>query len=133
MSEPATPTTSIDTLRAEVLAPITPKLATLTPAIGELATSFAYGQVWSRTELCPRDRSIATIAALVAINCHDELKLHVLRGLTNGLTKQEVGEIILQLTPYVGFPLTVSAAAAVGDVVERADISKPTSGAASGK
>jgi alkylhydroperoxidase/carboxymuconolactone decarboxylase family protein YurZ len=55
-----------------------------------------------------------------------------LRGLTNGLTKEEVGEIILQLTPYVGFPLTVSAAAAVGDVVERADISKPTGGAATG-
>jgi 4-carboxymuconolactone decarboxylase len=40
----------------------------------------------------------------------------------DGLSKEEVGEIIIQLTPYLGFPLTVSAAAAVGDVVERAKI-----------
>ncbi len=123
MSDHAAETASIDALRAEVLAPITPQLSRLVPSIGELATSFAYGQVWSRTELTARDRSIATIAALVAINCHDELKLHVLRGLANGLSKQEIGEIIIQLTPYVGFPLTVSAAAAVADFVERADLS----------
>jgi 4-carboxymuconolactone decarboxylase len=70
-----------------------------------------------------RDRSIATIAGLVAINCHDELKLHALRGLGNGVSKQEISEIIIQLTPYVGFPLGVSAAAAVADFVDRANLS----------
>jgi alkylhydroperoxidase/carboxymuconolactone decarboxylase family protein YurZ len=48
----------------------------------------------------------------------------VLRGLANGLTKEEIGEIITQLTPYVGFPLCVTAATAVGDYVKRADASK---------
>lgn len=122
MAEPSTKTASIDELRAEVLAPISPLLASIAPSIGELATSFAYGQVWSREGLSKRDRSIATIAALVVLNCPSELKLHALRGLSNGLTKEEIGEIITQLTPYVGFPLSVSAAAAVGEVVPRANV-----------
>ena len=117
MSESSTRT--IEELRAEVLAPISPKLASVAPSIGELATSFAYGQVWSREGLSKRDRSIATIAALVVLNCPSELKLHALRGLANGLTKEEVGEIVTQLTPYVGFPLSVTAAAAIGEVFPR--------------
>lgn len=114
-------TPSIAALRAEALAKVNPQIASLAPGIGELAGSFAYGQVWSRSGLSNRDRSIATIAALVALNCPDELTVHVLRGLANGLTKEEVGEIITQLTPYVGFPLAVSAVAAVGDYVARVD------------
>jgi 4-carboxymuconolactone decarboxylase len=55
------------------------------------------------------------------------LKLHVLRGLSNGLTKKEIGEIIIQLAPYAGFPLVVSAAASVGDLVERADLGAASS------
>lgn len=124
MSEPSVATTSIDELRAEVLAPESAHRASVAPALGELATGFAYGQVWSRSGLSLRDRSIATIGALIALNCPDELKLHVLRGLANGLTKQEIGEIITQLTPYVGFPLCVTAAGAVGGLVERADVSE---------
>jgi 4-carboxymuconolactone decarboxylase len=120
MTESSTRSASIEELRAEVLAPISPKLASVAPSIGDLATSFAYGQVWSREGLSKRDRSIATIAALAAVNCPSELKLHALRGLANGLTKEEVGEIITHLTPYLGFPLCVTAAAALGEVIPRA-------------
>lgn len=122
MAEPLPNSASIDELRAEVRAPISPLLASIAPSIGELATNFAYGQIWSRDGLSQRDRSIATIAALVVLNCPAELKLHALRGLSNGLTKEEIGEIITQLTPYVGFPLSVTAAAAVGEVVPRAKV-----------
>lgn len=122
MAESSTMGASIDALRAEVLAPISPKLASVAPALGQLAMDFAYGQVWSREGLSKRDRSIATIAALVAVNCPSELKLHALRGLTNGLTKEEIGEIVTQLAPYVGFPLCVTAAAAIGEVVPRAHV-----------
>jgi 4-carboxymuconolactone decarboxylase len=89
-------------------------------AMSELVKSFAFETVWAREGLSQRDRSIATIAALAAINCPFELKMHALRGLSNGLTKDEIGEIILQLTPYIGIPLVVSAAQAVGEVVPRA-------------
>lgn len=113
---------SIDALRAEVLAPISPKLASVAPQLGKLAMDFAYGQVWSREGLSKRDKSIATIAALVVVNCSSELKLHALRGLANGLTKEEIGEIVTQLAPYVGFPLCVTAAAAIGEVLPRAEV-----------
>lgn len=122
MAEPSTKRASVDELRAEVLAPISPNLAAIAPDIGQLATSFAYGQVWSREGLSLRERSIAVIAALAVVNCPSELKLHALRGLANGLTKAEIGEIITQLTPYIGFPLSVTAAAAIGEVVPRADV-----------
>lgn len=122
MTESSTMSVSIDALRAEVLAPISPKLASVAPALGQLAMDFAYGQVWSREGLSKRDRSIATIAALVVVNCPSELKLHALRGLANGLAKEEIGEIVTQLAPYVGFPLCVTAAAAIGEVLPRAEV-----------
>ena len=122
MAEQSSMGASIDALRAEVLAPINPKLASVAPAIGQLAMDFAYGQVWSREGLSQRERSIATIAALVMVNCPSELKLHALRGLANGLTKEEIGEIVTQLTPYAGFPLCVTAAAAIGEVLPRATV-----------
>lgn len=122
MVEPSSKTVSVDDLRAEVLAPISPNLAAVAPDIGQLAMSFAYGQVWSREGLSLRERSIAVIAALAVVNCPSELKLHALRGLANGLTKAEIGEIITQLTPYIGFPLSVTAASAIGEVLPRADV-----------
>lgn len=120
MTEATAPNASLDELRAEVGASFGPQLNRMAPDIGKLAIGFAYDQVWSREGLSKRERSIATIAALVAVNCASELKLHALRGLSNGLTKEEIGEIITQLTPYLGIPITVTAAAAVGDVAPRA-------------
>ncbi|MFF7594541.1 MULTISPECIES: carboxymuconolactone decarboxylase family protein [Streptomyces] len=84
-------------------------------------SGFAYGEVWPRPGLSPRDRSIATIAALVTLSCTEELRLHKLRGLANGLTKAELGEILPQLAPYVGFPLVVSTATKIADLLEPAD------------
>jgi 4-carboxymuconolactone decarboxylase len=91
------------------------------PDVSKLAASFAYGEIWPRPGLTQRDRSIATLAALVTLGCTEELRLHTLRGLANGLTKAEIGEILTQLVPYVGFPLVVSAAAKVADLFERAE------------
>jgi 4-carboxymuconolactone decarboxylase len=119
--ESSVPRTSVADLRAEILAALSPKVAAVAPDVGKLAASFAYGEVWARPGLSPRDRSIATIAALVTLSCTEELRLHTLRGLANGLTEAELGEILTQLAPYVGFPLVVSAAAKIADLIERAD------------
>jgi 4-carboxymuconolactone decarboxylase len=113
---------SIAELRAEVLSEFVGATDSLVPDVRGLAASFAYGQVWSRPQLSPRERSVATIAALAAINCTDELRLHVLRGLANGLSKAEVGELFTHLVPYLGFPACVSSAAAVAALVERAEV-----------
>jgi 4-carboxymuconolactone decarboxylase len=113
-------TMSIDELRAEVVAEHGSMLPSIGGAMAEITKRFAYDMVWAREGLSPRDRSIATIAALAATDNPFELKMHALRGLSNGLTKDEIGEILLQLTPYVGIPLVVSAAQAVGQVLPRA-------------
>lgn len=115
------PSASIADLRAEILAALSPQVAAVAPDVGKLAASFAYGEIWPRPGLTQRDRSIATLAALVTLNCTEELRLHTLRGLANGLTKAEIGEILTQLVPYVGFPLVVSAAAKIADLIERAE------------
>jgi 4-carboxymuconolactone decarboxylase len=115
------PRASVADLRAEILAALSPKVAAVVPDVGKLAASFAYGEVWPRPGLSPRDRSIATIAALVTLSRTEELRLHTLRGLANGLTKAELGEILTQLAPHVGFPLMVSAAPKIADLLERAD------------
>ena len=125
MSETAAPTASIAALRAEVLGALSPKVARVAPDVSKLAAAFAYGEIWPRPGLSQRDRSIATIGSLVALGCSEELRLHTLRGLANGLTKEEIGEILTQLVPYVGFPLVVSAAATISDLIERADVAEP--------
>lgn len=112
---------SLSELRAEELAALGPQVSAVAPSLPGLAASFAYGEIWSRPGLSQRDRSIATIAALIAAQGREELRLHVLRGLGNGLTKEELGEIFVQLVPYVGFPRVVSAAAQVADLFQRAD------------
>jgi 4-carboxymuconolactone decarboxylase len=63
--------------------------------------------VWSREGLSQRDRSLITIAALTALYRPNELKLHVQRGLDNGLTKSEISELIMHMAVYGGFPVAV--------------------------
>ena len=63
--------------------------------------------VWSREGLSQRDRSLITIAALTALYRPNELKLHVQRGLDNGLTKSETSELIMHMAVYGGFPVAV--------------------------
>jgi 4-carboxymuconolactone decarboxylase len=108
-------------LRDEILAEIRPGVSRVVPDLSSLAASFAYGEIWSRSDLAQRDRSIATFAALVAQNNTEELRLHTVRGMANGLTTTEIGAILTQLVPYVGFPLVMAAAARIADLVERAD------------
>ena len=78
------------------------------PYLGELRNSLVYGEIWERPQLSKRDRSLITIAVLQAL-VRDELELHVPRGLDNGLTPEEVSEIILHVTFYAGWPTGVQA------------------------
>jgi 4-carboxymuconolactone decarboxylase len=107
-------------LRAEILADVGPKVARVVPDFSALAARFAYGEIWPRPDLSQRDRSIATLAALVALNNEEELRLHVVRGLANGLTEPEIAGLFTQLIPYVGFPLVMAAAVRVADLLDRA-------------
>ncbi len=63
--------------------------------------------VWSRPDLSTRDRSLITIAALCALHRPNELKLHIGRGLENGLSRVEISEVIMHMAIYGGFPVAV--------------------------
>ena len=78
------------------------------PYLGELRNTLLYGELWERTELSKRDRSLITIAVLQAL-VRDELRLHIPRGLDNGLSPEEITEIILHVTFYACWPTGVQA------------------------
>ncbi|HET8614432.1 MAG TPA: 4-carboxymuconolactone decarboxylase [Actinomycetales bacterium] len=70
----------------------------------ELITRYAWGEVWSRPGLDRRTRSCLTLALLTALGCHDELAMHVRSALTNGLTRDEIAEVLLHTAVYAGVP-----------------------------
>jgi 4-carboxymuconolactone decarboxylase len=81
---------------------IAPKLAALTDEV-------LFADVWSRTELGPRERSIATVAALVALNRTEQLPFHFNRASDNGLSDEELVELVTHLAFYAGWPCAFSA------------------------
>jgi len=70
----------------------------------ELSTEYCWGYVWTRPGLALRDRSLINIAMISALNRPHELKLHVKAALTNGLTRDEIREVLLQVAVYCGVP-----------------------------
>jgi 4-carboxymuconolactone decarboxylase len=70
----------------------------------ELITRYAWGEIWSRPGLDRRTRSIVTITALVAAGREHELEIHIRAALRNGLTADEIKEVLLQCAVYCGVP-----------------------------
>ncbi len=75
----------------------------------ELVTEYCWGAVWTRPGLSRKTRSMLNLAMLTALNRPDELKLHVRGALTNGCTKDEIREVLLQAGIYCGVPAAVNA------------------------
>lgn len=91
------------------------------PKLVELTDQVLFGDVWERSELSPRDRSLITVSALVALYRLEQLPAHLQRALDNGLSAQELGEAITHLAFYAGWPSAMSAATALRAIVEGAD------------
>ncbi|MCC7461157.1 MAG: carboxymuconolactone decarboxylase family protein [Gammaproteobacteria bacterium] len=70
----------------------------------ELSTEYCWGYVWTRPGLELRDRSLINLAMISALNRPHELKLHVKAALTNGLAREEIREVLLQVAVYCGVP-----------------------------
>ena len=85
--------------------------ADVTPELGRLTDEVLFGHVWERGELSKRDRSLITVATLVALYRTNELPFHLEFALQNGVTKTELTELITHLAFYAGWP---TAATAVG-------------------
>jgi 4-carboxymuconolactone decarboxylase len=75
----------------------------------DVVTRHAWGEVWTRPGLPRRTRSMITVAMLVALNRPDELRLHLRGALNNGVTREEIKEVLLQTAAYCGIPAANSA------------------------
>ncbi|MDT5046534.1 MAG: 4-carboxymuconolactone decarboxylase [Mycobacterium sp.] len=69
-----------------------------------IVTEFAWGTIWTRPGLDRRSRSMITLTALIARGHHEELALHIRAGLRNGLSREEIKEVLLQAAVYCGVP-----------------------------
>jgi len=87
----------------------------------DFITRYAWGEIWSRPGLDRRARSCVTLTALVALGRLDELELHVRAALRNGLSEDEIKEVLLQCAVYCGLPAANSAFAVAQRVLADPD------------
>ena len=90
-------------------------------ALGSFAHLTAAGEIWAREQMSRRDRSIVVISALTAMAREVELKQHVTGGLNHGLTVDEVDEIMVQLSAYVGLPFALAGSIVVDAAIAERD------------
>ena len=89
------------------------------PKLAEITDDVLYGDVWERPQLSKRDRSLVTVAALIAMNRPDQLRSHLVRARENGVTQEELIETITHLAFYAGWPNAVTAIAVAREVFEK--------------
>ncbi len=90
------------------------------PKLVELTDQVLFDDVWERPELSKRDRSLATVAALVAMNRPDQLRFHLTFAMQNGVKKEELIEVITHLAFYAGWPSAMSAIMVAKEVLSNA-------------
>lgn len=95
----------------EALRPYAPKLVDLTHEV-------LFGDVWERPGLSKRDRSLVTVAALITAYRPEQLKVHMERALTNGVTREELGEMVTHLAFYAGWPSGITGANILKGILE---------------
>lgn len=83
----------------------------------DIGLTSVWGAIWAREGLAPRDRSLVTLGLLIALGAETELKTHVRVALTNGLTKDEIAEVIYHSAGYAGFPRAVGARTAAREAL----------------
>ena len=79
------------------------------PKLAEITDNVLFGDVWERPELSKRDRSLVTVAAMIALNRPDQLRSHLRIARENGVTQEELIETITHLAFYAGWPNAVTA------------------------
>ena len=89
------------------------------PKLAELTDDVLYGDVWERPQLSKRDRSLVTVAALIAMNRPDQFRSHLVKARENGVTQEELVETITHLAFYAGWPNAVTAIGVAREVFEK--------------
>ena len=95
------------------------------PYLGELIAGLGYAETWARPQLSARDRSLATIAMTMAAYQTDELRVHINRGLDNGVTPEELSELMAHVTLYAGFPSGVNGSRLLAEIFRERGIPLP--------
>ncbi|MBV8212647.1 MAG: 4-carboxymuconolactone decarboxylase [Verrucomicrobia bacterium] len=86
----------------------------------ELISRYAWGEIWDRTGLTRRERSLITLAMLVALNREPEFRMHVRAALNNGATTEEIREVLIHAGIYCGLPAANAAIQAAEQVIKEA-------------
>lgn len=79
------------------------------PKLGQLRDEVVFGDIWEGADLSKRDRSLVTVASLIALYRTEELRSHMRRALDNGVTETEITGMITHLAFYAGFPCAINA------------------------
>ena len=90
------------------------------PKLVELTDRVLFDDIWERTDLSKRDRSLVTVAALIALNRPDQLRFHLGKAVENGVEKQELIEAITHLAFYSGWPNAMSAIMIAKEIFSKA-------------
>jgi 4-carboxymuconolactone decarboxylase len=89
------------------------------PKMIEIAEQVIYGDIWERPGLSKRDRSLIVVATLISTYRPEQLRGHLARALDNGVTKDEIAEVITHLAFYAGWPASMTAANIAREVFEQ--------------
>lgn len=81
----------------------------IAPALAEYSDKVLFGDVWKRPQLSPRDRSLITVSSLISLYRTNELGFHIRKALENGVTREEIIEVITHLAFYSGWPTASTA------------------------
>jgi 4-carboxymuconolactone decarboxylase len=87
----------------------------------ELVTEYCWGAIWTRPGLSPKTRSMLNLAMLTALNRSHELKLHIRGALSNGVSRDEIREVLMQAAVYCGIPAGVEAFRCAREVFAEAE------------
>ncbi len=93
------------------------RLGDFAPKLAELTDNVLFGDVWERPDLSKRDRSLITVAALVALYRPEQLRFHLNKAMDNGLSKEELIEVITHLAFYSGWPTAMTAITVAQEVM----------------
>jgi 4-carboxymuconolactone decarboxylase len=93
----------------------------LNEAFQEFITRYAWGDIWSRPGLTRQTRSMLTIAMMVALHREEEFKMHIIAALNNGVTPDEIREVLMHAAIYCGLPAANSAFHWAQDALARAE------------
>lgn len=98
--------------RAQVL------MGDIAPKLAEITDSVLFGDVYAGPGLSQRDRSLITVASLISLDRANQLKSHLGRALDNGVTREELAEVITQLAFYAGWPCAINAVSVLRAVID---------------